>query len=295
MVRENGDIIVQLKKALYGCRQSGLLWYNRISEILSKIGFMKCPHDECVFQLERENEKKIIIGLYVDDLWVMTHNDKDRVWIMDQLKSRVRGMTINHGPIQNYLGMEFDFRVEDEVYISNRGYIQEILRANGTTGTVNTPATPDLFKINEKMQKSNDFQQELIRSTVYKLLFLSSRTRPDIATAVNFLCTRTNRYTLEDKSKLNRILKYLNGTQQLGIRFTKKGEINIKVFADASYGAHTDGKGQSGLLITINDNPIVFKFNKQKINTLSSTESELVCISNSIASRIYWKIYRLLR
>jgi ribosomal protein L37E len=42
---------VKLKKALYGCRQSGRLWYNKISKILSSIGFTKSRFDECVFTL----------------------------------------------------------------------------------------------------------------------------------------------------------------------------------------------------------------------------------------------------
>jgi hypothetical protein len=106
--------------------------------------------------------------------------------------------------------------------------------------------------------------------------------RADIYVAVNFLCTRTNIYTLEDKFKLNRILKYLNGTPELGIRFVRQGAYNLKVFADASHGSHADGKGHSGLLITLNDGPILFKSGKQKITSLSSTESELVCLSDSI-------------
>jgi hypothetical protein len=65
--------------------------------------------------------------------------------------------------------------------------------------------------------------------------------------------------TLEDKFKLNRVLKYLNGTKNLGLRFTKRGSIDIKVYADASHGSHTDGKGHSGLLITLNDGPILSK------------------------------------
>ena len=282
-VRANGDIIVKLKKALYGCRQSGRLWYEKISQILISIGFTKCPHDECVFMLERPGEKKIIVGLYVDDLWIMTHNDKDQQWIVDQLKSKVTGMTINHGKVQNYLGMEFDFTTKDELRITTKGYIKEILRTNGITQSVNTPATSGLFEVNDKLPLLNNFKQNVARSTVYKLLYLSKRTRPDIAAAVSFLCTRVDKYTIEDELKITRVLKYLHGTQELGLRFTKTGKIDVKIHADASYGAHTDGKGHSGLLITINDNPILFKSNKQKINTMSTSECELVCLSNSIA------------
>jgi hypothetical protein len=284
MIRPNGEIFVKLKKALYGCRQSGRLWYNKISKILSSIGFTKSRFDECVFTLRRQGQRPIIIGLYVDDLWIMSHNNEDEKWILDQLKSKVNGMTINHGDSIDYLGMNFDFKVKDEISVTAKGYTDEVLRLHQTTGTVISPANDDIFKVNDNLPLLNDHQQGQMRSSVHKLLYLASRTRPDISVPVNFLCTRVLNYTLEDKFKLNRVLKYLNGTKNLGLRFTKRGSIDIKVYADASHGSHADGKGHSGLLITLNDGPILFKSSKQKITTLSSSESELVCLSDSVPS-----------
>jgi hypothetical protein len=284
MIRPNGEIFVKLKKALYGCRQSGRLWYDKISNILSSIGFTKSRFDECVFTLRRQGQRPIIIGLYVDDLWIMSHNNEDEKWIIDQLKSKVNGMTINHGDSIDYLGMNFNFKVKDEISVTAKGYTDEVLRLHQTTGTVISPANDDIFKVNDNLPLLNDHQQGQMRSSVHKLLYLASRTRPDISVPVNFLCTRVLNYTLEDKFKLNRVLKYLNGTKNLGLRFTKRGSIDIKVYADASHGSHADGKGHSGLLITLNDGPILFKSSKQKITTLSSSESELVCLSDSVPS-----------
>ena len=279
MIRPNGEIFVKLKKALYGCKQSGRLWYDKISKILSSIGFTKSRFDECVFTLRRQGQ---LLGLYVDDIWIMTHGDKDEEWIIDQLKSKVNGMTINHGDSIDYLGMNFDFKVKDEISVTAKNYTEEVLKLHSTSGTAASPANDDIFKVNDNLPLLNDHQQSEMRSSVHKLLYLASRTRPDISVPVNFLCTRVMNYTLEDKFKMSRILKYLNGTKDL--RFTRKGTVDIKVYADASHGSHVDGKGHSGLLITLNDGPILFKSSKQKITTLSSSESELVCLSDSVPS-----------
>jgi hypothetical protein len=44
-------------------------------------------------------------------------------------------------------------------------------------------------------------------TTIAKLLFLSTRVRPDILLTVNELTTRVDRFTSKDKKKLLRVLK----------------------------------------------------------------------------------------
>jgi histone deacetylase 1/2 len=107
--------------------------------------------------------------------------------------------------------------------------------------------------------------------------------RPDIAVAINFLCTRTNKYTLEDQFKLNRVLKYLHGTRDIALTFQKSNNFEVNIMCDASHGVHHDGKGQGGALVLINANPVFFRSRKLKINSLSSTESELICVSDSLS------------
>jgi hypothetical protein len=47
----NGKVIVKLDRALYGCIESALLWYEAISSFLMSVGFQKCDQDECLFIL----------------------------------------------------------------------------------------------------------------------------------------------------------------------------------------------------------------------------------------------------
>jgi hypothetical protein len=42
-----------------------------------------------------------------------------------------------------------------------------------------------------------------------KLLYLAKRARPDILTVVMFLCMRVQNATVQDRSKLDRVLGYL--------------------------------------------------------------------------------------
>ena len=60
-------LVVELEKALYGCIESALLWYQEISTFLASLGFVQNPYDISV--LNRDSPLgRITIGIYVDDL-----------------------------------------------------------------------------------------------------------------------------------------------------------------------------------------------------------------------------------
>ena len=48
-LRTDGKITVRLKKALYGCIQSAVLWYNELASTLEAMGFVRNPYDICSF------------------------------------------------------------------------------------------------------------------------------------------------------------------------------------------------------------------------------------------------------
>ena len=59
-INKNGTIVVRLKKALYGCVESGKLWYDKISNDICNMGFVKNAHDICVFNRIEPNGSDIM-------------------------------------------------------------------------------------------------------------------------------------------------------------------------------------------------------------------------------------------
>lgn len=84
-----------------------------------------------------------------------------------------------------------------------------------------------------------------------------------------------------------RVLKYLNSTVGLGIALHGDADTVLRCYVDASYGVHADAKSQTGMLVTLGGGPVMVKSTKQKIVTKSSTEAELVALSDS-ASVVIW-------
>ena len=48
-LRPNGTIVVELQKALYGCVESGKLWYDMLCATLKSLGYFANPLDPCIF------------------------------------------------------------------------------------------------------------------------------------------------------------------------------------------------------------------------------------------------------
>lgn len=127
-------------------------------------------------------------------------------------------------------------------------------------------------------------QQTGMHSAIAKLLYLSTRCWPDIALPVNYLCGRVNKCDAADLEKLNKILHYLNTTVDTGITLKcNEPKMSIDAFIDASYGINKDRKSQTGVSIFAGSGSVVRKSVKQRINTKSSTEAELIACSDSVA------------
>jgi hypothetical protein len=58
---------IKLQRSLYGLKQSGRMWYNRLSEYLLKEGFENNPIYPCIF-IKKSESGFAIIAVYIEDL-----------------------------------------------------------------------------------------------------------------------------------------------------------------------------------------------------------------------------------
>ena len=82
-------------------------------------------------------------------------------------------------------------------------------------GTATSPAADHLFQIIDGIELLDEANSDFFHATVAKLLFLCKQGRPDIQTAIAFLCTRVQQPTKHDYNKLARVIKYLRQTDAL--------------------------------------------------------------------------------
>ena len=287
----DGSMVVRLDKALYGCIESAKLWYEDITRTLLAMGFKRNPVDLCVFN-KGSGAEQCTICLHVDDLMITARNPTAIEVTLQGLTDKYKTLTVHRGAVHSYLGMTFDFSVPLKAKITMEGYVNDTLKGYGVTGTAATPATVDLFNVRNSPLLSPETALEF-HSRIAKLLYLAKRVRPDILTAIAFLSTRTKCSTADDYHKLDRVLKYLNGTAEFGMVLEADKEITVIVFADASYGVHADGKSHTGVNITLGRGAVFVRSAKQKIVSKSSTEAELIGLTDSLTQAIWTREFLL--
>jgi hypothetical protein len=119
------------------------------------------------------------------------------------------------------------------------------------------------------------------------LYYLAKRVRPQILTAISYLAPRVLNSTAEDQKKLDRVLSYLQFSRHHDFILCIGTECQLHAYIDSSFGVHEDGKSVTGIVIMLGKATIYVESGKQKIVTRSSTEAELIGMSDSL-SQILW-------
>jgi len=290
----DGTIVVRLKRGLYGCVESARLWYDHISGNLEKLGFVRNKSDICVFNRRESDWSLTTIVLHVDDMMITAVSEEALDRLIAEVECVYPGLSINRGRVFNYLGMTFDFETEGKAKVTMNGYVNELLEEYDLiAGVASTPAGNNLFAVSDSSPTLLNVEKDKFHSLTAKLLYLSKRVRPDILTAISFLSKRVLTPTEQDKKKLERVLKYIRGTKDKGIVLEAGKCLSILAYIDSSYGVHMDMRSHTGCVIGLGLGPIYAKSSGQKINTKSSTEAELVGLSDSTGQVVWTRNFLL--
>ena len=295
MLNHKGELYVKLDKALYGSLQASKLWFETLSSFLRKQGFKANTNDPCVMN-KWIGKDCITLGIYVDDI-IITATKKSMITnFRDALTREYKEINYLDGDKITYLGMLIDNSNKNYIELSMPQFINDVLNEMkiGSEDTSKSPASNKLFEVLEKDTKLSDQERELFHTSVAKLLYLSKRARPDILLAATFLCTRVLEPGIDDLRKLKRCLKYLNATKDnIKYRINATDDLmDLCVYVDASFAVHPNMRSHSGAVLTIGKNTVVFDESiKQKLNAKSSTEAELIAISDVLPQIIATKCF----
>jgi hypothetical protein len=108
-----------------------------------------------------------------------------------------------------------------------------------------TPAGDRLFDVqDEKDARSLEEERAIaFQHTTAQLLFMATRARRDIQTAVAFLTTRVNARDEDNWGKLKHVLQYLNRTKYLKLTISVEDLGILKWCVDGSHNVHWGCKG----------------------------------------------------
>ncbi len=259
---------------------------------MEKIGFEFNPYDPCVANRQVQG-KQHTVRFHVDDL-MSSHvnkkvNDEFLEWL-NKMYGEHGKVKATRGKVHDYLGMVFDFSQDGKVIVDMSNYIEAMVDDFPVklkpTDVAPTPAAEDLFAegTGEKLSKE---EAEQFHTFVAKGLFACKRARPDLHTAIATLCTRVKSPNKDDWNKLVRLMKYCNGTRKDKLVLSSENLHVIKWYVDSAFAVHPDFKSHTGAVMTYGGGMAQSISRKQKLNTRSSTEAELVG-ADDVATMILW-------
>jgi Reverse transcriptase (RNA-dependent DNA polymerase) len=285
-LRPDKKIAVKLKKALYGCVESAVLWYNELTSTLEELGFIRNPYDTCSFSRPHQDSYDRIL-VYVDDLFLSSASEDRLKFVAEVLRNKYDAVTFKTGTQHDFLGIHWDFSTPGQVSLSMEGYINDIISKYNVTKECSTPAIDRLFHTTADSPLLTSDKKDNFRSCVMTVYYIAKRTLPVLLMSISFCATKVLAPTEEDQTKLERILSFIlySRRQKMILRIGDK--CALRAYVDASFGLYEDGKSVTGVAIMLGEATMYVKSGEQKIVTRSSTESELVGISDAL-SQVLW-------
>ena len=164
------------------------------------------------------------------------------------LSSQFEELSTTRGNKHTYVGMDIYFPGDGTVDIDMSHYLREALDAfpELIDKLVTSPAANHIFEVNEDSPKLSEEKREKLHSIVAKLLFVSTRGRPDIHLPISFLTSRVTKADDDDWKKLKRLLQYIKGTMDLRLTLSAEKMNIVKWWVDAAYAVRQGCRSQTG-------------------------------------------------
>ncbi|GMG54485.1 unnamed protein product [Ambrosiozyma monospora] len=306
-VLSNQSVVLKLKKAIFGLRQSSRLWYLRFTEYLCSVGFKQHKEVSCLLTYEQDGKVLANFGYFIDDcvisavdeatadliinkitsVFEATVSEKDSSGCIDMLGIKIKEYRTKSGVLNK-------IELNQADYITKLGARLGIFRGKRYM----TPMTPNFkfdphdednfmdvsgYKLSRKIK--------LYREYVGCLMYISLTTRPDLA----FTSIYLSRFALYPHDKLfgqiRRAVNYLVASKNYKICYSNTKskfmnpstltgyleETKLVAFSDADLaGDVCSRKSTVACLFMIANGPVYWKTRAGEIVATSSTESELV-------------------
>ncbi len=286
-------IYVRMVKALYGLIIASLLYYKKFKKDIETIGFKVNPYDPCVAN-RLVNGKQHTVTWHVDDLKSSHVDPKVNDTFLEWLKKKYADDNIGEvkatrGHKHDYLAMILDYSTPGVLKVDMTSYVKSMVEdfPEKIEGKGKFPWTENLFKVDPDSKKLKPERAKVFHTFVMKGMFLCKRGRQDIQPGIAFLSTRTQNPTESDWKKLLKIMVFLKSTQDEVTSMSADDTQTIQWHVDAAFAVHEDYRSHTGATMTLGKGTICSVSTKQKVNTRSSTEAELVGLDD-VLSKVQW-------
>lgn len=281
-------MVWKLIKSLYGLRQAGRNWYHDFKGTLTGLGWERSQCHPCIFTLRNTSgELRGILLEWVDDCPCAMDPDA----FSELVGALQKVYKLTHGKLEWCLGVKV-IQSTDRIELNQSQYITDILTRFQMTDCkpAAVPMEPGaLYTLKDSPKTQGEKEQMLVqpysqfKSLLGALMYASVGTRPDISLAVSKAGHVMSNPGSVHWRLLLQILRYLKGTKDLGIVFTKLDKTTPSTLtgsADSDFAACVDSRrSTSGFAFHVNGGPVAWKSKLQGAVALSTTESEYIALA----------------
>ncbi|KAH9654969.1 hypothetical protein KPL70_022170 [Citrus sinensis] len=288
--RESEDMVCLLKKSLYGLKQSPRQWYLRFDQFMIAHGYLRSQYDSCVYCKFLPSGDGIYLLLYVDDMLIACKHREE----IEKLKTELRAEfeIKDLGSASKILGMQVKRdRAAKTLLLSQASYIKRVLSKFDmvTSKAVSTPLGTH-FKLSKQQEPSDDAETEYMKkipysSVVGSIMYAMVCSRPDIAYGVGVVSRFMGNPGKMHWSAAKWILRYLYGSSDSGILFSRDNKVISKVigYVDSDFTGDLDKRrSTTGFVFTMCGGAVSWKASLQSVVALSTTEAEYIALTEAV-------------
>ena len=203
------------------------------------------------------------------------------------------------GPVKKILGMIVERnRSKSKLKIHQHDYLLKTVKKIGMIEckSVSLPLAGHfiLSKSQCPSYESEYLKMENIpyANVIGTIMYSMISTRSDLAYSISLLSRFMSDPRKADWEALKHVLKYINGSLDVGLNYEKKGDtLNLVGFVDSNFAGDRDShKSTTAYFFTLGDNCFSWKSQLQPLVALSSTEAEYVAVTDAFKEAIWLKV-----
>ena len=246
--------VCMLKKLLYGLKQSPRQWNKKFDQFMKKKGFGRSEHDRCVYTKELSEGERVYLLMYVDDMLIAAKNVIDVAELKEQLSTEFEMKDL--GATRRILGMDISRdRNAGVLRLSQSCYLKKVVD-NFQMADAKSTQTPigahfKLAAVTNDVECA-DTEEVPYCSAVGSIMYAMVGTRPDLAHGIGVVSRYMSKLGNLHWEAVKWLLRYIKGTQDLHLVFTKAEKLEIQGFCDSDFGGDLDMKrSTSGYVFTV--------------------------------------------
>jgi histone deacetylase 1/2 len=224
--------------------------------------------------------------VYVDDIVIVGSTPMEVDRLVRQLSAQFPIKDL--GTLEYFLGLEASYNSGGMV-LTQRKYALDFLHRVSMENCrpTSTPLVTTEHLARESGVLLGTEDSTRYRSIVGGLQYLTL-TRPDLSFAVNKVCQFLSQPTDLHWEAVKRILRYVKGTLDTGLRIRKSKLTGVSIFTDADWAGDVDDRrSTSGFAVFVGPNLISWSAKKQPTVSRSSTEAEYKALGNGVAEAMW--------